>query len=135
FTFTGTGSATVNIADNESTLPANLDLKITKGSDAAEPGTNGSFTVSLPDDITVSEDITVNYTVGGTASGADYTALSGTVVIRAGEPDVSIPVTVIDDDIIEGDETVIVTLTGGTSTSFAFTSTSNATVEIADDDN
>lgn len=135
FAFTGTGNATVNITDNESVTPADMTLAVTKGSDAAEPATNGSFIISLPDDITASEDITVNYTVSGTASGPDYTALSGTVVIPAGARSVNIPVTVTDDKIIEGTETVIVTLTDGASTSFTFTATGNATVEIADDDN
>ncbi|WP_346320927.1 Calx-beta domain-containing protein [Chitinophaga sp. YIM B06452] len=131
--FTGTGSATVNITDNDA-VPANLALTITKGADAAEPATNGNFVIGLPTGITSSEDITVNYTVAGTASSTDYTALSGTVVIPAGQNNVSVPVTVTDDQVIEVTETVIATLTGGTSTSFTFTGTGNATVNITDDE-
>ncbi|MFC7526915.1 Calx-beta domain-containing protein [Parapedobacter sp. GCM10030251] len=135
FTFTGTGSATVEIADDESTVPSNLALTIDKTADAAEPGTDGAFTISLPAGITVSEDVTVTYTVGGTAiAGDDYAALSGTAVIPAGRNGVAIPVTVVDDQVIEPAETVIATLTGGSSAGFTFTGTGSATVNITDDE-
>jgi len=129
------GSATVTIADDDNT-PANNQLTITKTADAAEPATNGSFAISLPTGYTSSEDITVNYTVSGTATPtADYVALSGTAVIPAGQNSITLAVTVKDDKIIEGDETVIATLTGGASAHFTFTGSNTATVTIADDDN
>ncbi|MFC7525540.1 Calx-beta domain-containing protein, partial [Parapedobacter sp. GCM10030251] len=141
FTFTASGtdgSATVNIADDESTVPANLVLSITGTTDGAEPGTDGAFTIGLPSGITATEDITVTYTVSGTATaGSDYTALTGTVTIPAGQNSVSVPVAVSDDQVIEGTETVVVTLTGGSSTSFTFTASGtdgSATVNIADDE-
>ncbi|HVI49040.1 MAG TPA: Calx-beta domain-containing protein [Chitinophaga sp.] len=135
FSFTGSGNATVNIADDESITPASLVLSIAKGADGAEPATNGAFIVSLPAGITSSEDITVNYAVAGTATaGADYTALAATVVIPAGQNSVAVPVVVTDDQIIEVTETVIATLNGGTSANFTFTGNGNATVNIADDE-
>ncbi len=135
YTFTGTGSATMDIADDESTVPANLQLTVSKGGDAFESGANGSFTISLPGGITSSEAITVNYTISGTANaGTDYAALSGTAVITAGQTSVSVPVTAINDQVIESPETVILTLNGGTSGSLIFTGTGNATVNIMDDD-
>ncbi|MBO9152171.1 Calx-beta domain-containing protein [Chitinophaga sp. GCM10012297] len=135
FNFTGSGNATVNIADDESTTPANRTLTITKDADAAEPVTNGGFIINLPPGITVTEDVTVNYMIGGTATaGDDYAALSGSVVIPAGQPGISVPVTVIDDQLMETAETLIVTLAGGASTSFTFTGTGSATVNIADDE-
>ncbi|MBO9728300.1 MAG: gliding motility-associated C-terminal domain-containing protein, partial [Chitinophaga sp.] len=135
FTFTGNTNATVNIADNESSTPANLVLTITKGADGAEPATSGNFKVSLPAGITSSEDITVNYNATGTATaGADYTTLAGTVVIPAGQNSVAIPVVVADDQIIEVTETVVATLGGGTSAHFTFTGNSSATVNITDDE-
>lgn len=55
--------------------------------------------------------LTVEYTVTGTATpGDDYTVLEGTVVIPVGEESVELPVVPVDDEDIEGDETVIVTL-------------------------
>src|SRR5690606_23557891 len=135
FSFTAIGNAAVNIADDESADPANLVLAISKDADAAEAGTDGGFTISLPSGITVSEDITVTYSISGTAAeGTDYTALTGTAVIPAGQGAVSIPVEVRDDQLIEQTETVIVTLTGGSSDNFTFTGTGGATVEIADDE-
>ena len=57
----------------------------------------------------------VSYSVAGTATngGTDYTSLSGTVTIPANTLTATIDVTGINDDaIVEGTETVIVTLTG-----------------------
>ena len=58
----------------------------------------------------------MSYTVGGTATagGTDYATLSGTVTIPAGDTEASIDVTgiAVQDSLVEGDETVIVTLTG-----------------------
>ncbi|MGC8742655.1 MAG: Ig-like domain-containing protein [Verrucomicrobiia bacterium] len=56
-------------------------------------------------------ELTVNYTIGGTASnGVDYLALSGVVVIPEGERKATITVIPIDDSIPETLETVILTL-------------------------
>ena len=133
--FTAGTSETIDLADDDN-IPANLVVSIAKAADAAEPATDGRFNVSLPAGVTVSEDITVNYTIAGTATaGTDYTALSGTVTIPAGQNSVNIWVSTIDDQIIEGAETVMATLTSATSTSFSLTTTGSATVSIADDEN
>ena len=59
-------------------------------------------------------DITLSYTVSGTATSAwDYTALSGTVTVPRGATTATLPVTLIDDSAQEGDETVVLTLTAG----------------------
>jgi gliding motility-associated-like protein len=131
------GSATIDITDNDN---ASRVLSIVKTTDAAEPATNGTFTISLPAGVTATEPVTVNYTVSGTATaGADYTALSGTVMLPAGENSIVLPVTVTDDQLLENAETVIVTLTGGTTATLGnFTvnsSSAAATVNIADDEN
>jgi len=133
--FTGGSNATIDLADDDN-IPANLVLTIAKAGDATEPSTDGSFSISLPTGITVAEDITVNYTVAGTATaGTDYTALTGSVTIPAGQNSVNVPVLVIDDQIIEGTETVIATLTGATSASFTLSAVGSATVNIIDDEN
>ncbi|KIA94125.1 hypothetical protein OC25_11090, partial [Pedobacter kyungheensis] len=135
FSFTATGNASLNIADDDNT-PANLAVSISKTADAAEPASNGAFSISLPTGVTATEDITVAYNVSGTATpGTDYTALSGSAVILAGQTSVSVPVLVKNDNIIEGTETVVATLTGATSANFSFTATGNASLNIADDDN
>ena len=59
--------------------------------------------------------ITLNYTVGGTATpGADYEALSGTVTVPAGATTATIPITIIDDTHEDSRERIRLTLAGGT---------------------
>jgi hypothetical protein len=98
-------TATVTIVDD-------MDfsfVSIAATDDAAEPADPGQFTVSLTAQSSTPTE--VSYTIAGTASaGADYTALSGTVIIPAFALSATIPVSVIDDDHVEGDETVAVTL-------------------------
>lgn len=133
--FTSGSTESIDIADDDNT-PENLVLTITKASDATEPATDGGFSISLPTGITLSEDITVNYTVAGTATaGTDYEVLSGTTSILAGQNSVTIPVVVIDDKIIEGTETVVARLTGATSANFSLSATGSATINIIDDEN
>lgn len=58
--------------------------------------------------------ITVNYTVGGTAtSGSDFNALPGSVTIPDGQSSVNITLTPIDDALLESDETVTLALQAG----------------------
>src|SRR5207237_2314670 len=98
---------------------------------AAEPATNGVFTVYRTGD--TGTPLTVNYTVGGTATpGADYALLSGSVTIAADQVSATITVAVIDDLLAEGDETVILTLTP--SVNYTVMSPSTATVTITDND-
>ncbi len=118
---TTNGNATVNITDDENT-PDKRVLSIVKTTDAAEPSTNGAFSISLPAGVLASETIAVSYTISGTATGGtDYANLSGTVNIPAGGNSVSLPVNVINDQLIENTETVIATLSGGASTNFTYT--------------
>ncbi|MCK7554699.1 hypothetical protein MKQ70_06665 [Chitinophaga sedimenti] len=126
----------MDIADDDAD-PINMILSITNGAHAAEPSTNGSFIISLPAGTLLSQDVTVTYTVAGTATaGTDYTALSGTAVIPAMGNSVTIPVTVLNDELIEQLETVTVTLTNSSAAIGAFTigAANSATVNISDDD-
>lgn len=101
---------------------------------AGEPATgSGISTFTANASFAPTSNITINYTVAGTAAaGADYTALSGTVTIAAGATTATIPVTVIDNNAVESDETVIVTLATGTG--YTVGAPDQATVTIADDD-
>lgn len=58
--------------------------------------------------------LTVNYTLGGTATGGgDYTGPTGSIVIPAGQLGVLLPLTITDDAAVEGTETVVLTLAAG----------------------
>lgn len=78
--------------------------------------------------------LTVNYTVGGTAtSGSDYTALAGSVTIAAGASSAAIVVTPVDDSNVESIETVTVTLAQSITYQLGFTYSQS--VDIVDNDN
>jgi subtilase family serine protease len=89
--------------------PTRVSLAVADGQ-AAEAGLDpASLTITRTGD--TSEDLTVLYTVGGTATaGADYEALSGSLVIPAGSAAASLVVTPLDDSAFELQETVVVTL-------------------------
>ena len=101
--------ASINIADNTT---ATVSVAATK--DGAEPGTPGLFTFTLSNVSTT--DTQISYSVGGTAtSGIDYTSIGSTVTIPAGQTTVTVSVPVLDDNIAEGNETVILTMAAATS--------------------
>ncbi|HKQ40239.1 MAG TPA: Calx-beta domain-containing protein, partial [Verrucomicrobiae bacterium] len=111
-------SPPIRISVNESNPPTRTVVSITatdaEGREIAEvpPGMGmpqlndpAIFTVSRTG--SVSNALTVYYTVGGTAmNGVDYVELSGQVEIPAGQRSAEIEVDVIDDRLVEGTETV-----------------------------
>ena len=99
---------------------------------ASEAGQDsGTFTVSRTGGTEAA--LVVSYAVSGTATpGTDYTALPGTVTIPAGNPSATLIVTPVDDTSVEGEETVVVTLSS--SSSYTVGSPGSATVTIADND-
>ena len=125
-------SATVTIADDDN----GTEVSIASSQNASEPDNNGQFNVSLSEIATT--DTVVTYTVTGTATpNEDYTALSETVTISAGELFAPIDVTVLDDSEIEGSENVTITLdsiTAGDSDVLLSPTNDSATVTIADND-
>jgi hypothetical protein len=113
----------------------NAPVSVVVDTHAAEPGTNGQFIVRFPAGVTSSVPTTVTYTVAGTATSTnDYAALSGTRTIPAGVEFVPIPVDVVNDQIIEGNETVTVTLSGVSSTIATTVTAGTAVMNIVDDD-
>jgi hypothetical protein len=99
---------------------------------ATEAGvTTGTFAVSRTGSTAAA--LTVHYTVSGTASpGSDYTALTGSVIIPAGSNSAVITVTPVNDALIEGAETVVVTLSAAAT--YVVWAPSVATVTISSDD-
>ncbi|MBO1048263.1 MAG: hypothetical protein HEQ10_11150 [Dolichospermum sp. DEX182a] len=105
-------------------------------SDAGETTTGvtanpGTFTLTRTGDLT--QAITVNYTLSGIATnGTDYSSLPGTVNFAAGVSSAIVTITPTDDNIFEGTETAILTLTTGTG--YALDLITSAVVNIADND-
>ena len=123
--------ATVTIADSQSpgtptvTVTATDDLATESGSDT------GAFLFTRSGSL--ASDLTVNYTVTGTATnGLDYSSLSGAVVIPAGQASAMVAFNAVDDVVVEGDESVIVTLL--TNAAYSVGAPSSAAVTIVDND-
>ena len=123
-------AATVTITDNDV-----AELSIVATTQAAEDATNGVFTISTTKQFDAP--VTVTFTRTGTATSAtDFTAIGTSVVFPALSNTVTIPVDVIADNIVESDETLIVTMTGTSNTDVTVAASPNnaATVTITDDD-
>jgi len=86
----------------------------------------------------VDTNVEVNYILTGSAlNGTDYidnSPVTGTITIPAGSVVASIDLTVIDDNIVEGDETIIATLTALTNNIDVTANTTPAILNIIDDD-
>ena len=78
-------------------------------------------------------DVTVDYTVSGTATEADYTLENGTLTIEAGDESENITITsIVNDFLDENDETVILTLSNPVNATLG--SNTTHTYTINDDD-
>lgn len=149
--FSGTGSAAVRVdganmeidfISGEVAGVVNFDIEggsgfpevsVTATDDqASEAGLDtGTFTFTRTG--STDEAMTVNYTVAGTATSAtDYQAIATSVVIPVGQSSATVTITPIDDEDIEGQETVQVSLQA--SLEYNFGSSTSATVNIADDE-
>lgn len=124
----------LTILDNDAAL-VSIAAQVASGSEASTP-TNGKFRVSLSQ--ASSTATVIAYSVGGTAtSGSDFTALSGTVTIPAGALFADFDVSVLNDTVVEGTETVVVTLssiTSGDANIAIDNANKTATVNIVDND-
>ncbi len=107
-------SDTVTILDND----VDTVRIVATQPDGKETGpTPGQYTVTVINPLTgapapASQDLTIKYSVGGSATaGSDYDALTGTVFIAAGASTATINVNPVDDGTVEIDETVVATLT------------------------
>ncbi len=122
--------ARLEIVDDEN--PGKPSIYVSSGADdrATETGSDtAAFSINRTGDRSGS--LTVNYTLGGTATpNLDYTPPSGTAVIPAGESAVTVTFAALDDNRVEGDESVAVSLV----TAPAYTISGGSTTLIIQDD-
>jgi subtilisin family serine protease len=124
-------AATITIADNDKPPPLPTVTVTADDADAAEPDNAGSFTVHRTG--STASALTVTYTLSGTAqNGTDYQTMSTSVTIAAGASSASVAVNPIDDSVVEGDETVVLTIVSNSA--YTAGSPGDATVTIADND-
>ena len=125
----GSGSGTVTIVSDE-VLPT-VTLAATTPTATEVGSVAGVFTVSRTGG--TAAPLTVSYTVGGSATaGSDYTGIGASVTIPAGATTATITVMPVNDTMVEGDETVVVTLS--TSAAYTVAAAGSATVTIVSDD-
>ncbi len=126
YTLGSATSAAVYIMDNDTIVTVSATA-----ANAAEPASNGTFTFTRTGNTSLA--LTVNFTVGGTAtSSLDYQSLGTSVTIEPGQTTAIRTVTVIDDNFVEPVETVVLTLANGTG--FSLGSSTRGTVNISDND-
>ncbi|WP_167335410.1 Calx-beta domain-containing protein [Pedobacter kyungheensis] len=136
-TLTGTTNPLVSLSNTPASINIIDDTKaivtVSAAGNGAEPATSGQFTFTLSNVSTT--DTQISYAVSGTAtSGADYTAMATTVTIPAGQVTATVNVPVLNDELVEGMETVILTMNAATNNAAITASTTPAIVNITDND-
>jgi hypothetical protein len=122
----GTDSVTVTVQ------PRSLVTIAASVTEAREAGLQpGIFTLTRQGDTSAAQ--TVSYVVSGSATaGADYQPLPGTALFGAGQATTTITVTPIDDELLESNESVVVTLSPGAG--YGVGSPASASVAVVSDD-
>jgi pimeloyl-ACP methyl ester carboxylesterase len=118
--------------DNPTTPSLPAVTVVATDANASETGPDpGTFTLSRTGNTTSA--LTVSYSLGGgAANGTDYEGLSGSVTIPAGAASASVNVRPIDDNAVEGNETLVLTVSQHAA--YVVGSPGSATVSIADND-
>ena len=98
---------------------------------ASEPSSNGEFTIKLTKNVGAPTVITVNLT-GTAKNGEDFKTISNTITIPAKTGAVTFPVEVLADQLVEGDETVIATISIAENATVMVGSSAAATITIKD---
>ena len=128
----GISSATGTIVDNCTTNSGQLDVS----GFAQVEGTTANFVIDYSGD-TLGSDLIVNYTItdGSAVAGDDYNDLTpstGQVTIPAGATSANVAIELLNDMLVEADETFDITLTTA-SLACVTINTANATGTITDD--
>ena len=99
-------TASLTIADNDQPT---VTVATTRTSTLESGGLPGEFTLTRTAPLTAP--LNVVYSLGGVATqGTDYTALSGVATLAAGQASAVVSIAPLDDAILEGSETVNITL-------------------------
>jgi hypothetical protein len=124
-------TAVVTITDNDANPLPIVVVTSTNRPYAVEGGQNGEFLFTRIGATNTA--LTISFSIGGTAvAGVRYTPLTNAITIPAGQFSATLPVVAIDDNAVEGEQTVIVSLTEFEAYRSAYPS--SATVTIQDND-
>ena len=117
----GTSTATAAITDDDA-----LTVSVTADAETVVEGNDATFTVAVAGG-TSTAPVQVTYAVSGTATaGTDYTAPSGTLSLDAGAASGTITVSILADSVLDGGETLAVTLTGASTSAGEVTADATA---------
>ncbi|HVI46713.1 MAG TPA: Calx-beta domain-containing protein [Chitinophaga sp.] len=83
-----------------------MNVKLLKGRDASEPATSGIYTIKLAGNSTAAADVKVVFYVSSIAGTTNIAPIQTSAVIPAGKNSVDVPVNIVDNKVIEGDEEV-----------------------------
>jgi hypothetical protein len=120
--------ATVTISDNNNNPLPIVSVTSTNHPYAIEGGVNGGFLFTRTGP--TNSPLGINFTIGGSAvAGTRYVALANSVTIPAGQTSVSLPVVAIDDNLIEGEQTVTLWLTDNETYRVAYPSSATVTIQ------
>ena len=131
YQLTQASTATVYISSDE-TLPL-IEITTSDGN-AGEPDNDGQITITRAGGSAgTTEPLIVYFNVNGTATGGtDYASIGTSAVIPIGQSSVDVSISVHDDGVFEGSESVDVTLVGDAA--YTLGSSVATTVVILDDD-
>ncbi len=90
--------------------------------------------VSFTTDEVFATDVVLTYDVSGTASAQDFLTIPNSLVLTAGESTITQPITIREDDEVEPNEEIILTLTGVDGTTDFIGSSNSITITITDND-
>jgi regulation of enolase protein 1 (concanavalin A-like superfamily) len=131
YVLTGGTSATVTIADDDSTLPK---ISLSAMTNSLEENAISPALVTISTAAPVVSNLNVLYSVTGTASsGGDFAALTGTAMILAGGTSVTVPIIPVNDAVSEPLETVRLAATANGAYLIDSLATS-VTINLIDDD-
>ena len=130
-TFVGLFISSCSNDDNEPIIPG---ITVSTTEDTYSEG-DGTITVTFTSNETFANNVTVNYEVTGTATeGEDFESLSGSLTLNAGENSITESLTFIDDEDVEQQETIIISVVSVDGETDLITSDSSITLNLNDND-
>jgi uncharacterized protein YjdB len=136
----GVGTATITATSTDGSFTKTSTITVTPAvnitatdASAGEGGNVGVFNIATAG---ITSNVTVSYTVSGTASSGDYTAspaLTGSITLTPAAPSQNITITPVDDSAFEGPETLQLTLQPGTG--YTLGGNTTASITISDNEN
>ncbi|MEX0273350.1 MAG: DUF5074 domain-containing protein [Flavobacteriaceae bacterium] len=123
-----------NSCSNDDDGPNIPSIGVSSSANSYSEG-DGTVTVTFTTTETFADDVLLVYEVSGTAtSGEDFEVLSGRLTLNAGESSITESLTLIDDDTVEQQETIVITLVSVDGDTHFMTSGDHVTLTVTDND-